>query len=207
MLYYIGMFYNLFLPGGIGGDGYKVFYLHKKHKASTKMLVAATLLDRISGAVVLGLLALVVFVMSSANNIFLGQDFVAIGLALLTIPIFYVVHKMLFPTFQPEFFRGIVYGFGVQVSQLISAIFILLSLGISTAFFDYFTLFLISSIAAVLPFTIGGVGARELVMLEGVAFFDSISGNAAEAMAFSILFFVITALSSFVGMFFTFKLK
>ena len=27
-LYYVGMFYNLFLPGGIGGDGYKVYLLN-----------------------------------------------------------------------------------------------------------------------------------------------------------------------------------
>ncbi len=33
-LYYIGMFYNLFLPGGVGGDGYKI-YLLKKHNNSS----------------------------------------------------------------------------------------------------------------------------------------------------------------------------
>ena len=27
-LYYKGMFYNIMLPGGIGGDGYKGYYLH-----------------------------------------------------------------------------------------------------------------------------------------------------------------------------------
>lgn len=26
-LYYLGMFYNLFLPGGIGGDGYKIYII------------------------------------------------------------------------------------------------------------------------------------------------------------------------------------
>jgi hypothetical protein len=31
-LYLIGMFYNLFLPGGIGGDGYKVYLLNKHFK-------------------------------------------------------------------------------------------------------------------------------------------------------------------------------
>ncbi len=28
-VYLLGMFYNLFLPGGIGGDGYKVFFGRK----------------------------------------------------------------------------------------------------------------------------------------------------------------------------------
>ena len=31
-LYYIGMFYNLFLPGGIGGDAYKIWFLNRYRK-------------------------------------------------------------------------------------------------------------------------------------------------------------------------------
>ena len=47
-LYYLGMLYNQFLPGGIGGDGYKVYLLNKWYGNSIKMLVSATLLDRVS---------------------------------------------------------------------------------------------------------------------------------------------------------------
>ena len=32
-LYWLGMFYNLFLPGAIGGDAYKVIILNKKYKS------------------------------------------------------------------------------------------------------------------------------------------------------------------------------
>ncbi|HRF24042.1 MAG TPA: lysylphosphatidylglycerol synthase transmembrane domain-containing protein, partial [Chitinophagaceae bacterium] len=32
-LYWLGMFYNLFLPGSIGGDAYKVLLLKKKFNA------------------------------------------------------------------------------------------------------------------------------------------------------------------------------
>jgi len=31
-LYLLGMFYNLFLPGGIGGDGYKIYLLQKNYQ-------------------------------------------------------------------------------------------------------------------------------------------------------------------------------
>ena len=31
-LYMLGMFYNVFLPGGIGGDGYKIYLLRKKFR-------------------------------------------------------------------------------------------------------------------------------------------------------------------------------
>ena len=59
-LYLIGMFYNLFLPGGIGGDGYKVYLLNKDFKTPVKELLKASLLDRLGGlvAIVALLLAL-----------------------------------------------------------------------------------------------------------------------------------------------------
>jgi glycosyltransferase 2 family protein len=31
-LYLLGIYYNLFLPGGIGGDGYKIYLLKQKIK-------------------------------------------------------------------------------------------------------------------------------------------------------------------------------
>lgn len=51
-LYALGMFYNLFLPGGSGGDGYKVYLLRKLYKAPVKHLLSAVLLDRINGVAV-----------------------------------------------------------------------------------------------------------------------------------------------------------
>src|SRR5690554_8135748 len=52
-LYGIGMFYNLFLPGGIGGDGYKVYLLNKSYQTPVKQLLQAVLLDRLNGMAVL----------------------------------------------------------------------------------------------------------------------------------------------------------
>jgi uncharacterized membrane protein YbhN (UPF0104 family) len=53
-------------------------------------------------------------------------------------------------------------------------------------------------VVAVLPFTVGGVGARELVMIMGYTYLPI---NPNSAVAFSLLFFLITALSSFLGAF------
>ncbi|MGB5700224.1 lysylphosphatidylglycerol synthase transmembrane domain-containing protein, partial [Muriicola sp.] len=39
-LYLLGMFYNLFLPGGIGGDAYKGYYVKKQFEVPTKKVVA-----------------------------------------------------------------------------------------------------------------------------------------------------------------------
>ena len=48
-LYYKGMFYNMMLPGGIGGDGYKGYYLHNTLQVPVKNLVRPILWDRITG--------------------------------------------------------------------------------------------------------------------------------------------------------------
>ncbi len=50
------MFYNLFLPGSISGDAYKVVRLTKDFNVAYKKTTAAVLLDRFSGLLALGLL-------------------------------------------------------------------------------------------------------------------------------------------------------
>jgi uncharacterized protein (TIRG00374 family) len=55
-LYWLGMFYNLFLPGAISGDAYKVVLLTRKYDVSYKKITAAVLLDRFSGLLALGLI-------------------------------------------------------------------------------------------------------------------------------------------------------
>src|SRR6187397_1311014 len=55
-LYWLGMFYNLFLPGAISGDAYKVVLLNKVYKAPIIITSIAVLRDRFSGLLGLGVL-------------------------------------------------------------------------------------------------------------------------------------------------------
>ena len=63
-LYLLGIFYNLLLPGGIGGDGYKIYLLHKTYKQPAKKVFWAIAFDRLSGLWAIGLIivALKVFI-------------------------------------------------------------------------------------------------------------------------------------------------
>lgn len=197
-LYYIGMFYNLFLPGGIGGDGYKVFVLKRGSEQSVKSLVSAALLDRVSGLAALSFLALTLFLFSSSFDLL--KDFKwLIYLAIIGVyPAFYIGLRFFFKRFVPAFGVTNLLSFGVQGIQIIAAFFILQALGVQSGFTDYLTLFLVSSVVAAIPFTIGGVGAREIVFVYGNAFFG-IETNI--AVTFSLLFFLLNAMSSFIGAF------
>jgi uncharacterized membrane protein YbhN (UPF0104 family) len=196
ILYYIGMFYNLFLPGGISGDGYKIYLLNKAFHTGFKPLTQATLLDRISGLAALLFLGGVLFVFSSFAALFpLLVPAAVIGIVLV-LPVTWLMTKKLFGRFLPIFRVTAWYAFGVQGLQLLSALFIVYALGMSAATVDYLTLFLVSSVVAVLPVSIGGIGLRELTFLYG---FELIGGDVNTAVSFSLLFFIITVLSSLAG--------
>ncbi|MCH7413323.1 flippase-like domain-containing protein [Belliella sp. R4-6] len=199
ILYAIGMFYNLFLPGGIGGDGYKVYLLNKHFKTPIKSLLQAVLLDRLGGLVsiillLLGLLLVVDIDLTIIQEI--PVSLIAIILILLTLPLFYLITKYLFRKFLPSFLQANGFSLLGQISQMIAAYFILLALGIDEKILEYQFIFLLSSIVAVLPLTIGGVGARELVFIYSHEYIG-IDKNA--AVAFSLIFFLISAIASLIG--------
>ncbi|MBS0000827.1 MAG: flippase-like domain-containing protein [Cyclobacteriaceae bacterium] len=204
ILYYVGMFYNLFLPGGIGGDGYKVYLLNRNFKIPVKHLIGATLLDRINGMVTLVFLALLLLLFIDHTFTDLPLPVFLIVLMALTYPVFYFLVRFFFRRFSGSFLMPNLLSLGVQVSQLVSAFFILWALDIHSLYVEYLVLFLLSSMVAVLPFTIGGIGARELVFVFGANYL-MIDKNA--AVAFSLLFFILTAFSSLPGTFLELKLK
>ncbi len=198
-LYYLGMFYNLFLPGGISGDGYKIYILAKRHNSSYSKLFGATLLDRISGLSALLFLAGILFALSSFAELSPILSFLAWFAVVLSIPASYIVTKKFFSTYLDIFSRTTLLAFAVQLLQLLSAIFIVWALPETDAsMIDYLTLFLISSVIAVLPISIGGIGVRELTFFYG---FGLIGGDTTVAVTFSLIFFIITALSSLIGIF------
>lgn len=198
-LYYFGMFYNLFLPGGISGDGYKIYILGKRYNSSYKKLFQATLLDRISGLSALLFLAGILFVLSSFGDLSIPLWYTAMIGAILSIPVNYYLTKKFFPDFLTIFTSTTLYAFSVQLLQLLSAAMIVWALPETNAYMiDYLTLFLISSVAAVLPISVGGIGVRELTFLYG---FGLIGGDTTIAVTFSLIFFIITVLSSLLGAF------
>src|SRR5437773_11838581 len=73
-LYWLGLFYNLFLPGSISGDAYKVIRLTKQFGIPYKKTTSAVLLDRVTG--LLGL----AFVLAFYGALVLDNRFYILGL-------------------------------------------------------------------------------------------------------------------------------
>ncbi len=199
ILYYVGMFYNLFLPGGIGGDGYKAYLLNKKHNIKLSLIIQALLFDRVSGLVALIFLGALLFPFSSFDIKILF--YISIILLFISYPLFFMISKKL-NKFLLYFKSTTALGLVVQILQLISALFIIYSLNSNVPIIDFLVLFLISSVVSVLPISVGGVGVREMTFLYGLKL---IGYSPDIGVAFSFLFFFITMLSSLIGIFFLHK--
>ncbi len=195
-LYFVGMFYNFFIPGGVGGDAYKVFALNKKFDWSVKQLTKCVFVDRL-----IGLLAIIsLLLLMGGYLLFTNSLFILLG-AFLTV-VFFFIGKFILTRFIKDSNRIYNYSFGYSI--LIQ----LLQIGVIIATIKAFQLedinmisycfvFLVSSVLSVVSFA--GFGAREYVFLQASTF---LSTNEAIATSIGLSFNIITALVALVGVFF-----
>lgn len=186
-LYYVGMFYNLFLPGGIGGDAFKAYWLHRREGAPVGGLVAGLLLDRGAG------LAALLLVAGALGAIVLERAWPLAAMAGVAAGYAGVV-RLAFRRFTAIRWRVLTLSVGIQLLQGGTALVLAQALGGPGTVLVL--LFYLSSVAALLPITIGGIGARELVFLYGAEW----TGHPPEAgVALGLLFFALTAVSALAG--------
>ncbi|MEJ7693039.1 lysylphosphatidylglycerol synthase transmembrane domain-containing protein [Daejeonella sp.] len=200
-IYLLGMFYNLFLPGGIGGDGYKIFLLRKRFSIKGRRLFQAIFFDRLSGLWALGLIisVLVIFIP------YLGiPNWIPIIAVLTGSIVYYLVMRRYFGDYSHNFLLTHGKGLLVQSMQVVSVIILLYALNYEGKFAPYLFMFLLSSLVAIFPFTVGGLGARELVFVYGAQYFQM---DQHLAVIISLLFYCISAILSFSGVYFIFYPK
>ena len=189
-LYLIGLFYNFFIPGGIGGDAYKSFLMNKKFNWKLSKVVKLLLLDRLIG---LGVLCCILI--GLYEIIFLNFNFIflILTLCLLSIIGYYMV-KLIFKN-QNIFWKSFLYSLAIHTIQFISLFIILYSLGIEDSYFEIIIVFILSSIFSV--FSFGGIGIREYIFLSSA----SILNFSPELSAsIGLLFTISAAISSLPGL-------
>jgi uncharacterized membrane protein YbhN (UPF0104 family) len=195
-LYYKGMFYNLFLPGGIGGDAYKIISL-KNSSNTYKQLTTATLLDRVNGLSILALIITVLSLFVSLEGWLDGFFSLLPLLAAVGLPCFWLIVYFFFKPFNRLLpFTGLLSAF-IQGFQLLSFLCVLSALQINTSSpAELALVFFVSSVISALPFSIGGIGTRELAMATGAAYFHF---SATKMVTASLLLFLLIVISSLAG--------
>lgn len=197
-LYYASMLYNLFLPGGIGGDGFKIFQLRRYSGIETMVIVKALLFDRLNGLLGLIIVAFFAFYWSSLSVYLLPALWASPVILAMLVVVSANIQRSWFSPSTFAFVLTLIYSVFGQLLQMCAALVLLYGLGVRAHFPLYGLIFLCSSIVAQAPITLGGVGAREITVLTTLGWL----GLQTEAgLAMAMLFFVIQTLSNALGLF------
>lgn len=198
-LYFLGLCYNVLLPGGIGGDGYKIYLLHKTYKLPTKKVFWAILFDRLSGFWAIGaiVVGLIILIPSFPYHLAIPLSIVSVGSV-----IYYFVARRFFKDYTHNFFSGHLKAIGVQSMQLLTIVCLLLAQDFNGKFAPYLLSFLFSSLAAIIPFSLGGGGIRDALFLTLARQF-----NLTEDMAvyLSFGFYLISIFVALIGIYYVIR--
>ncbi len=200
-LYLLGMFYNTFLPGGVGGDGYKIYLLKKKFNEPTKKIFFALLLDRFSGLWAIGLISTILIILIPKINI---NPFLALAIFGAGSAVYYTVLEKFWSEYNRYFIIAHFKAGAVQSLQLLSVIFILLSQNFHGKFSPYLFTFLVSSLATVIPISVGGFGIREYVMTHASSIFGM---EPVLAVFVTITFSILSTIAALPGIWFVYNSK
>jgi glycosyltransferase 2 family protein len=199
ILYLVGMFYNFFIPGGIGGDAYKVYILNKDYHWPIKKLTSIIFIDRLMGLIAIGILMLLFcfFVpYFSENNLF----WLLLLLLSLEMVFSYFFIKWVFPSFLAITTPSVLKSILIQLLQCICIVSLLSSISETGDYFKYVIAFLLSSVLSIFSFS--GIGIREMILYQAATLFDF---DAMKAVTIGLLFSMLTAFVSLFGIYFHFR--
>lgn len=204
-LYYIGAFYNLFLPGSVGGDGYKVFLLKDRYnEKTTARLLSAVFLDRLSGMAALFTLTGALVLLADFQPDWPWFRPLVISTLIACYPLWYLFCRIFFRPFLPAFLPTNLISFGTQSGMVLFAWMLLQAIGVEDFEFTYIVVFMIASVISIIPFTLGGVGARETIFVLAAEFTPI---DPAKGVNLSLLVFTVLASSALVGLILNFTGK
>jgi len=198
-LYFLGLFYNFLLPGGIGGDGYKMYLINKSYKTPLKKLFWAVMFDRLSGLWAIGLItvALIFLIPQIDVHIAIPLGIFAVGSA-----VYYFVAYKFFREYTRYFFEAHLKALALQSLQLLAIVCVLLGQDFSGKFSPYLLSFLISALAAIIPITAGGAGAREAIFTKLADVFPMDKGLAVFLPA---SFYILSLIVALLGVYYVIR--
>jgi uncharacterized membrane protein YbhN (UPF0104 family) len=160
ILCYIGAFYNFLLPGGIGGDAYKVILARKRMEMGAKTGVRIMLADRGSGLCIL--LMLFAGLLLGMNITFIPYAHAIIVAGAIVTFLCYLGFSQALLAFPPRVMAASLgYSLVIQLLWMGALASVWLSLGDGQHLEGYLALYCAASIAGMIPASPGGLGLKE----------------------------------------------
>jgi len=223
--YHVGLFFNNFLIGYVGGDAFRIYDI-KKQSGDLNGALTTVLFDRFIGFLAMSTLAMIVtlfwlkhlssritvytiiivFIVWAAGLFFLFQE--------RTAKKFSWLFKLFLPKFVHIKLKEIYYelnqfrhqrslllqifliAFSVQTLRIITHYFAALAVGVKTELYYFFIFIPIIALVASLPISLGGIGVREQ---SGVTLFSQVGVLPAEIVAFEFIAYLVGILATIPG--------
>lgn len=195
-LYWLGLLFNFFLPGGVGGDAYKVYFLKKRYPVKTSQLLSAVFFDRLSGMWALAILSCTFLVFMPRFAI---PNTTTVLVALIGTASYLYVLYLFFRPFAKRFIQTHVKALAVQGFQILTAILILLAINHTGKFTPQLLIFLISSITAIIPSIGGALGVRDSA---AIALGKYLQVDFQLAATVSLIFYSLSLITSLPGIYY-----
>ncbi len=209
--YYVGMFFNLFLPTGVGGDVYRCYYVARS-SADWRRAIISVLADRGVGFGTMCLIAVVATLVFGRVHIpswmawALGAC-VVIGVAAVAVAALAATGPFTsLRTSVPlvvEFFRrpgllAVVAGLSILLQTLVIVVNILngMALQLDVPVVFYFILIPLIAVATMIPVSLNGLGVREGAF---VFFLAQVGVPEEQALSLALLWLVVLIASSLIG--------
>ena len=214
--YLRGLFYNIFLPGVIGGDAVRIGICYNQSKCKISTATYSVILERVLGVISLFFFILLAFCFFS-QNLFSALAFrMVISILIISIIViisffvFFAARKIWGKCFSKEdtskvrkfFFDGfqslkLLKGKSLVLVLILSSLFQLMdifvsyilsrALGINLGFSVFFTIIPLVYLVTILPISLGGLGVREGAFAFLLAKFG-VSASVAITLSFLIYF-------------------
>jgi len=224
-IYFIGMFFNNFLPTMVGGDIIKGLYLYRESKKGG-VSVASIFMDRYSGFSALIIITTIAFITGyslikgttlTGFLIFLIGGYTAASLVIWVGPLhswamrilakihFYGInHKVdaLYKTLMG--YKGhkdilvkiLLISFVVQAGVIVGYYILAHSLGIDVKLAYFFFFIPLATVITMVPITVGGLGIREGAF---VYLFTMVGATKAQAISLSLIWYAVMVVVSMIG--------
>ncbi len=173
--YLIGSFFNIFIPGAIGGDAMRLYHVSKNYHLSKAKSLLAVFIERVGGLFALGLILMfsLLFNDTIRTKLDFGFSLIALftfGMIAALVIAKYFVQKRMPINYKDLSLILLLSGLGQFGDILISYIFSLY-FGLDITILNLMSIMPLVYVATVIPISLGGVGVREGVMTAGLTLY------------------------------------
>ena len=203
-LHYAGMFYNLLLPGGIGGDAYKVYLLKRTAKFPIMPGIRIQFANRGNGLLAMLMFMLLTLCLLDAPVPLEWRLLVCLAGGAFFVTVYRVIAVRFLKESSQMTWEAFRFSLGVQAMALAAVTTLLLGMHAGENLIEYQLLFLVAAIVGLIPVTVGGLGIREATFFYGATFlshFSSVPVDPELGVTLSLCYFAVTAVSSLPGIF------